>query len=97
MPTYQRETSEFQVVDLTVIVDGVSTALTDADADDVDLIALPHGTRPGDDDWVAAETLEGDLGLMIDGLDQGQYAVWYRLRNRAPEEPVDIAGYVRID
>ena len=80
---YPRESVEFQPILITVdgetITSNVETQIT-----------LP-GARPSSSAWIAAVTLHGDIGLMVEGLNPGTYEVWARVTD-SPEIPVIDCG-----
>jgi hypothetical protein len=80
---YPRESVEFQPILITV--DGV-TVTTNIETQ----ITLVSG-RPSSSAWIPAVTLDGQIGLMIQGLSVGTYEVWARVTD-APEIPVIDCG-----
>ena len=81
------ETVEF--VPVTVTVGG--TAVTTG----IEFATLPEGARPQEADWKDADLLEGNSGVLIDGLQPGYYWVWVRVA-AAPETPVFVGLHIRI-
>lgn len=84
---YPRETVEFQPITVTVNGTAVTT--------DVDFAVVASSARPLVADWVAAYTLEGKIGVLIDTMDPGTYEVWARVTS-FPETPVLQAGQIII-
>ena len=80
-----RESVEFQPITITVDGTPVTTGVT------VALVA--NGTRPSE--WVTPTTLNGKIGVMIEGLAPGLYNIWARVTS-SPETPVIDCGIVSI-
>jgi len=80
---YPRESIEFQpilvTVDGTTVTTNIETQITAVSA------------RPSDSAWIAAVTVDGQIGLMIEGLNVGTYEVWARVTD-SPEIPVIDCG-----
>jgi len=85
MNTYERESIEFQPVTVTVngapVTSGVTFAIT------------PNGTRPLA--YVAPTTVDGKIGVMVQGLAHGLYDVWAKV-NSTPEAVVINCGYISV-
>jgi hypothetical protein len=79
---YPRETVEFIVINPTK--NGVPTA--------ADEYQLTTGDNRPDGTWLPVETLEGEVGFMLDGLPPDRYLIWVRPDGASPEEPVICAG-----
>lgn len=86
MNRFPRETVEFQPV--TVKVDGVLVT------DGVQLTITSGSTRPTV--WAPAVTLDGKIGVMVEGLEVGSYTVWAKV-SAVPEVPVVRCGWFAID
>lgn len=87
VPTYQRETVEFQPVDVTFNEQPV----TDASAVEFALTtgSLRPTTATGQStDWFGALLIDGELGFMVEGLALGYYDVWVRVADN-PETTVE--------
>lgn len=84
MPSYPRETEEFQPINIegsVSVFDAVEYALTTG------------VSRPTD--WKPTEELGGKTGFMLRGLSPGTYKVWVRVT--APSEyPVLFCGTVTL-
>jgi hypothetical protein len=80
MNIYDRDSIEFCAVDISV--NGVAP-----DPLDVELAIVAYPLRPEEDQWVAPVSLDGAIGVMVEGLDPGQYEVWVRVTAN-PETPV---------
>lgn len=80
---YPRESVEFQpilvTVDGTTVTTNVETQITSVSG------------RPSSTSWIPAVTLDGQIGLMIQGLSVGTYEVWARVSD-SPEIPVIDCG-----
>lgn len=80
---YPRESVEFQpilvTVDGTTVTANVETQITSVSG------------RPSSSAWIPAVTLDGQIGLMIEGLSVGTYEVWARVSD-SPEIPVIDCG-----
>jgi len=85
MSSYERESIEFQPVTVTVdgeaVTDGVTFAIT------------PNGARPLA--YVAPTTVDGKIGVMIQGLTPGMYRVWAKVVS-TPETVVINCGTVIV-
>jgi hypothetical protein len=82
---YPRETIEFQPV--TVTVDGAAVTTG------VQLCVVPHGARPTG--WAAPVTLDGKIGVMVEGLTPGLYDIWAQITS-SPEIPVIDCGIISV-
>ena len=85
MSSYERESIEFQPV--TVTVDG------DVVADGVTFAITPNGTRPLV--YAAPTTVDGKIGVMIQGLTPGLYSVWAKVAS-TPETVVMKCGTITV-
>jgi len=85
LPSYPRESIEFQPI--TVTIDGA--AITTG----VDIAITGRSERPTV--WVPATVLDGKLGFMVGTYQPGDHLVWCRYTDN-PEVPVILAGYFRI-
>ncbi len=85
IPSYPRESVEFQPVPITL--DGAPYA------GDFEVAITPYGTRPAT--WAAAIPVDGAKGIMITGLSAGLYTVWAKVTD-TPETPVIECGLVLI-
>lgn len=83
--SYERESTEFQPV--TITVDGTVTTAG------VTFCVAPNGTRPAT--FVAPTTVNGKIGVMVTGLQPGIYRVWAKVTSN-PETPVLNCGYITI-
>lgn len=83
--SYPRETKEFQPFQVTV--SGVSV-LTG-----VEIAVLPPGVRPTV--WVPPETLDSQLGVMVNGFAPGIWIIWARVTS-VPEIPVLYCGDFKV-
>lgn len=83
--TYQRETKEFQPI--SIKVDGVEVL------EGVEVSVIPSGTRPTE--WSAPFTLDGKLGVMIEGFVPDTYQVWAKITS-VPEIPVIYCGNFKV-
>ena len=96
MNLYPRETVEFQPV----VVEVNDVALTIADVADIELMVTASRERPSSTVsgvWEAPATLDGELGVMVDGptLGPGTFLVWAKVTS-SPETPVLEAGSFRV-
>jgi hypothetical protein len=82
MNIYDRDSIEFCAV--YIAVNGVAP-----DPGDVEFAIAVYSTRPAVGDWVAPVSLDGAIGVMVDGpvLGVGEYEVWVRVTAN-PETPV---------
>lgn len=85
MNRYERESTEFQPV--TVTVDG--TAVTSG----VTLAITASGQRPVT--YAAPVTIDGKAGVMVQGLQPGAYNVWAKV-DSTPETVVINCGSILI-
>ena len=85
MNIYERESIEFQPVTVTVNGTPVTTGVT--------LAITPNGTRPLA--YVAPTTVDGKIGVMVQGLTHGLYDVWAKV-NSTPEAAVINCGYISV-
>jgi hypothetical protein len=83
--TYPRETVEFQAV--SVAVDGAAVTTG------VQLAVVPSGQRP--DTWADPTSLDGKIGVMVDGLAVGYWHVWAKVTS-TPEQPVIFCGSLQV-
>lgn len=85
MNRYERESTEFQPITITVdgapATDGVTFAIT------------PSGQRPVT--YAAPVTIDGKAGVMVQGLEPGAYNVWARV-DCTPESVVINCGSILI-
>lgn len=84
MKVYLKESVEFQPV--IVELDG-------AVIEEFDVCIVPYRARP--EDWQSPTVLEGQPGIMIQGLEIGTYDIYVRITHN-PEIPVIPAGQVVI-
>lgn len=78
---YPRETVEFLPV--TITVDGAPVTTN------VELSVVARTARP--QTWTTPTTLDGQIGVMVEGYEPATYAVWARITD-TPETPVIRAG-----
>lgn len=85
LPSYPRETVEFQTLQVTVdgapVTTGVQYAVT------------TFGVRPTT--WQVATILDGKPGFLVQGLAPDTYDVWVRVQGN-PETPVIYCGQFTI-
>jgi hypothetical protein len=85
MTTFERESIEFQPVNVTVdgaaVTSGVTFAIT------------PNGQRPTT--YTAPTTIGGQTGVMVQDLQPGIYQVWAKITS-TPETPVILCGNIAI-
>jgi len=85
MSRYERESIEFQPVNVTVdgvaVTSGVTFAIT------------PNGDRPTT--YTPPTTINGTPGVMIQGLTPGLYGIWAKV-NSSPETVVIKCGTITI-
>lgn len=88
-PVIEFESVEF--ITLTVKVDGVAVT------SNVEYMLLLEGDRPTttDENWAAADSLEGNIGFFTGDLDIATYYVWIRITD-SPEIPVFIVSKLKI-
>lgn len=80
-----RESVEF--IPIAVHVDGLPVT------QGVDVATTTGSGRPAA--WASATSLDGRLGLLVDGLPVGEHTVWVRITD-APEAPVLECERIRI-
>jgi len=85
MNIYERESIEFQPVTVTVNGAPVTTGVTFA--------ITRNGTRPLA--YTAPTTVDGNIGVMVQGLTHGLYDVWAKV-NSTPEAVVINCGYISV-
>jgi len=83
--SYPRESVEF--LPITIAIDGVPVTTG------VEVLIGINGSRPSE--WVTPTTLNGKIGVMIDGLAPGLYNIWAKISS-SPETPVIDCGIVSI-
>jgi hypothetical protein len=83
--SYERETTEFQPV--TITVDGASVTTN------VTFCLAPDGVRPVT--FTAPATVAGKIGVLVTGLTPGAYRVWAKITSN-PETPILNCGYITI-
>jgi hypothetical protein len=84
---YERETLEFQPVSVTLDDVEITT--------NVEFAVLLGNARPVELDWATPTTLDDRIGVMVDSLTPGTYAVWARITS-TPEVPVIDCGRFRV-
>lgn len=84
MTIYLKESVEFQAIEVTR--DGAATS-------DFEVCIVRAGERAAG--WEPATVVDGKPGVMIEGLDFGEYWVYVRIQDN-PETPVLRAGTVTI-
>lgn len=84
MTIYLKESVEFQAIDVTR--DGTTAA-------DFEVCIVQAGARA--EGWEPAAVVDGKPGVMIEGLDFGDYWIYVRIQDN-PETPVLRAGTVTI-
>lgn len=83
--SYERESTEFQAVTITVDGTPVTSGVT--------FCVAPDGTRPAT--FTAPTTVAGKIGVLITGYQPGVYRVWAKVTSN-PEIPVLNCGYITI-
>ena len=78
---YPRESVEFQPVLVTLDGNAITT--------NVEFAITNMTARPSN--WVAATTLQNQIGVMVENLSVGTYKVWARITD-SPEIPVIDCG-----
>ena len=81
-----RETKEFFPIAVSDGADPVTAFETSV---------CPLSQRPTT--WTAATLVGGAYGALIGPLDRGTWKVYVRATGAAPEEPVVLAGYLKVD